>query len=241
MPSTPTTTTPAAENRLLAALPDEDRARLLARSEIVRLDVPRAVHEAHQPIPHVYFPLSGVVSLTSHMDGGDVVEVGLVGSEGMVGLPVFLGADSSPFRAFAQVPGEGRRVATAAFLELVRHGDGVQSVLHRYTHVLLTQTAQAAACNRLHPVEQRLARWLLMTHDRVADDRFPLTHQFLGMMLGVRRASVSIAAGMLQQAGLIRYHRGVIEVLDRAGLEAASCDCYRLIRTEYERVLPPPA
>jgi CRP-like cAMP-binding protein len=234
MPTTP----PTSGNRLVAALPDEDRARLLARSETVRLDVPRAVHEANRPIPHVYFPLSGVVSLTSQMDGGDVVEVGLVGNEGMVGLPVFLGASSSPFQAYAQVSGEGWRLPAAAFMEVVERGGALVAVLHRYTHVLLSQTAQAAACNRLHPVEQRLARWLLMTHDRVADDSVPLTQEFLGMMLGVRRASVTTAAGMLQQAGLIRYHRGAIVVLDQPGLEAAACDCYRIIRAEYERVLP---
>jgi CRP-like cAMP-binding protein len=204
----------------------------------VRLDVPRPVHEANEPISHVYFPLSGVVSLTRQMDGGDVVEVGLVGREGVVGLPVCLGAGASPFRAFAQVGGEGRRVAVAAFREVAAHGDGLRDVLLRYTHVVLTQTAQGAACNRQHPVEQRLARWLLMTHDRAGEDRFPLTHEFLGTMLGVRRASVTVAAGMLQQAGLVRYHRGLITVLDRPGLEAAACDCYRLIRAEHERVLP---
>jgi CRP-like cAMP-binding protein len=238
MPSTPVHTPPAVENRLLAALPASDRARLLARAETVHLDLRRSVHEANETIPHVYFPLNGVVSLTSQMEGGDVVEVGLVGREGVVGLPVFLGVDASPFRAFAQVAGEGRRVAAAAFREVVARGDGLHDVLLRYTHVLLTQTAQAAACNRLHPVEQRLARWLLMTHDRVGEDRFPLTHEFLGVMLGVRRASVTIAAGTLQQVGLIHYHRGQITVLDRPGLEAAACDCYRLIRAEYERVLP---
>ncbi|HZR01119.1 MAG TPA: Crp/Fnr family transcriptional regulator [Chloroflexota bacterium] len=228
----------AAENRLLAALPAPTRTRLVARSEVVALAVRRTLHEADQPIADVYFPLAGVVSLTTITVAGDVVEVGLVGHEGLVGLPALLDAGSSPFRSMVQVGGRARRIAAPLLREETRRDAAFLGLVHRYAHLLLTQTAQAAACNRLHPVEQRLARWLLMVQDRVGDSRFPLTQEFMAMMLGVRRGSVNIAAGMLQHAGFVAYRRGTLTVLDRAGLESAACECYRLIRAEYERLFP---
>jgi CRP-like cAMP-binding protein len=171
------------------------------------------------------------------MEDGRIAEVGTIGNEGMAGLPVFLGAETTPTLAFQQVPGEALRMRVDAFREEVRNDGALTRVLHRYTQALLTQVAQAAACNRLHSIGQRCACWLLMTQDRVGTDEFELTHEFLGQMLGVRRATVTEVAGTLQEAGLITYSRGKITVLDCQGLEAASCECYQVIREEFNRLL----
>ncbi len=170
-------------------------------------------------------------------NAGVFSEVGTIGNEGMVGLPVFLGADQTPTEAFCQVEGEALRMRTDMFREEVKNGGGLVSILHRYTQALFTQIAQSAACNRLHSIEQRCARWLLLTQDRVEPDEFSLTHEFMGQMLGVRRATVTEVAGTLQKAGLITYNRGKITVLDRKGLEGASCECYQIIRQDYDRLL----
>ena len=224
-------------NRLLAALPTEERARLLEKLEPVSLRLKEIVYDVNQPISHVYFPNTGVFSLLTIMQDGAAVEVGTVGNEGMVGLPVFLGADSTPSQAFSQIPGESLRMATDVFKAEVANDGPLPGLLNRYTQGLFNQLAQSAACNRLHSTEERLARWLLMTHDRVGQETFPLTHEFMAHMLGVRRATVTVAAGMLQQAGLIRYSRGRISIVDRPGLEAASCECYEITRAEFERLL----
>jgi CRP-like cAMP-binding protein len=186
---------------------------------------------------HVYFPIGVVISLVTSMEDGTAVELATVGREGMVGLPVFLGTGSLPIQAFGQIPGEALRVTAEAFrAEIKRNGPLVQ-VLNRYMQALFIQVAQVAACNRVHLVEQRRARWLLQTHDRVGADQFLLTQEFLAQMLGVRRAGVSVAAGLLQKAGLIRYARGRITILDRPGQESAACECYRVVRREFDRLL----
>jgi CRP-like cAMP-binding protein len=228
---------PPGENRLLAILPDGDRQRLLPHLERVHLDFKYVVYAPNEPVLHVHFLLTGMISLLTVMDDGSAIEVATVGNEGMIGLPVFLGTGSMPGQAITQIPGNALRMRAEVFRSEVNGGGALHQILQRYTQGLLTQVAQSAACNRLHPMIERCARWLLITHDRVGVDQFPLTHEFLSQMLGVRRATVTVATGALQQAGLIRSHRGRITVCDRAGLEDASCECYRIIRNEYNRLL----
>ncbi len=228
---------PPAGNRLLDSLPRADIERLRPHLEAVSVEISHVVYEPDGPIRHVYFPTSCVISLVTYLEGGTSLEMATIGLEGMVGLPIFLGSDTMPSRAFGQVPGEALRIETDAFrAEIERNGPLVR-VLNRYTQALFNQVAQTTACNRVHPVGRRCARWLLQAHDRVGSDQFLLTQEFLAQMLGVRRSGVSAAAGMLQKAGLIRYARGRITVLDRPGLESASCECYRVIKREFDRLL----
>jgi CRP-like cAMP-binding protein len=226
----------AVENRLLAALPGSAYERLLPALEPVSLSLRQTIYEAEQPIEYVYFVRVGVISMVSVMQDGTIIEVATVGNEGMVGLPVFLGADTIAMHAFVQIPGAAMRMKATALREEVRNGGALAALLQRYTQALLIQIAQGAACNRVHSIEERCARWLLMTHDRVGADEFPLTQKFLSQMLGARRASVNRAARVLQQAGFIRYRRGQITILDREGLESAACECYTVIKREYERL-----
>jgi CRP-like cAMP-binding protein len=228
---------PQSRNRLLAALPIRDYQRLHPALETIPLRSREVLYEAGGPIRFVHFPTAGAISLTSSRESDAAVELATVGNEGMVGLPVFLGTGISPVIAICQVPGESLRMPAEVFKDVIRSNDALHGLLHRYTLALLVQIGQGNACNRLHPVEARCARWLLMTHDRVRADQYLLTHEFLAQMLGVRRASVTTAAGHLQQAQLIRYRRGVITVLDRKGLESAACVCYRIIKEEYDRLL----
>lgn len=224
-------------NRLLDALPGEELERLRPHLEAVRLEQREPVYEAGVPIDHVYFPTSGVFSLVTTMRDGSVIEVSTVGNEGMLGLQAFLDGGTMPIGAFSQVSGDSLRMATDTFKREVGAGGGLPVVLHRYVQAVIVFAAQSSACNALHPVRQRCARWMLLTHDRVGSDEFPLTHEFLSEMLGVRRASVTEVAGSLQREGLIRYGRGRMAVLDRAGLEAASCECYGVIRGEFDRLI----
>lgn len=226
-----------AGNWLLAALPPEEYARLAPHLEAIALTFKLVLYEPDAPITHVYFPVEGVVSLVQGEPNGQTVEVATIGNEGMVGLPVFLGLDSTPGRAFVQIVGAAQRMPADVFQREVGAGTPLHALLHRYTQALMVQMAQGAACNRLHPINARCARWLLQTHDRVQSDTFELTQEFLGQMLGTRRAAVNEAAGILQAAGLISYTRGTISVLDRAGLEKAACECYEIIRAQYERAL----
>jgi CRP-like cAMP-binding protein len=228
------------ENRLLAALPKNEYDRLLAQTQDVSVGVRDVLYRANGPIEFVYFPRSGVMSMVVVMDDGGSVEVGMVGNEGLVGVPAFLGTDRSPTQVFCQVGGEMRRMRANVFRAEVRKDGPLQLLVMRYTQALLNTVSQATACNQLHAVEKRCARWLLATHDRVGADEFPLTQEFLAMMLGVRRASVTEAAGALQKAKLVTYHRGRIQILNRKKLEAASCECYRLIRDQLDRLLPAP-
>ncbi len=227
----------AARNRLLAALPEPRLQRLLPALEAVELTWKRPLYEAHAPIRFVHFPLTGVTSLVTAMKDGAVVELATIGNEGLVGLPAFLGVEVSPMTAFVQVPGAALRMRAEVLQEEVRNGGALSEILRRYTQAFFVQLAQSSACNRRHSIDERCARWLLMTHDRVEADEFLLTQEFLSQMLGVRRATVTVAAGLLQKAGLISYRRGRITVLDRGGLEEAACECYRIIKKEYDRLL----
>lgn len=229
----------AVHNRLLGALPDDDRAWLAPHLARVPLAVGDVLAEPGEVLAHVYFPETCILSVISRMADGGAVEVGTVGNEGMVDLAVLLDAEASPNQTLCQMPGDACRLPAAALGEAVDTRPAVRRLLHRYAQAYLTQVAQGAACNRLHGIEQRCARWLLMTHDRVGGaDTFPLKQEFLAIMLGVRRAGVTVAAGALQDAGLIRYRRGSIRVLDREGLEAATCECYGVIRGQFDRLLP---
>ena len=226
-------------NRLLAGLPGDARSDVAAVATLTPLELKKMLFEPGQPIAQVYFPLLGVCSLLSVIgqDGG--VEVATVGNEGFVGLPVFLQATlTSAHMAIVQIEGEALVVESGAFLDLSNSGGSLQVVFARYTQALITQIAQGVACNRLHDVVQRAARWLLMTHDRVDGASFGLTQEFLGQMLGVGRQSVNDAAQRLQRDGLIEYGRGAITVRDRAGLERRACECYAVIRAEFDRLLP---
>ena len=231
-------TTSQISNRLLAALPADELARLRSHLDSVRIDQRDVLFDVEQRIPYVYFPEQGVVSLVSIFDDGGTIEVGTVGSEGIAGLPVFLGEESSTVRAVIQIPGTATRMEAELFVRLAAAPGVLHHLLLRYTQAFMTQVAQTAACNAAHLVEQRCARWLLMTHDRVGDEEFPLTHEFLAFMLGVRRAGVTVAMQALQEAGLIHYTRGHVGIVDREGLERASCECYRVVRAHFERLLP---
>jgi CRP-like cAMP-binding protein len=230
----------APKNRLLSALTPADYKRLAPHMETVHLEMKHPAFEPNQPIEYAYFPLTGIASILTVMKGGKAVEVATIGNEGMVGLPLFLGVNITPSQAFTQVPGDSIRIKAEAFQKEVGRQGGFAKMLQIYTQALLVQISQGMACNGIHSIEQRAARWLLMTHDRVAAQKFPLLQEFLGQMLGARRASVSEVASKLQKAGLIRYSRGVIEILNRAGLEAVSCECYDVIQQEFDRLLGSP-
>jgi CRP-like cAMP-binding protein len=225
-------------NALLAALPVEARGLLTAGTRAVRLEQKRVLWEPREEADHVYFPLSGVISLVTVMDDGDMVEAATVGKEGMAGLHHFLGSRSLPNqRAISQVAGDSLEVDARVFREASQAPGPLRDLLERYALVLVVSTAQEVACNRLHPLEKRCARWLLTTCSQLGQDEFELTQEFLSEMLGVRRATVTMAAGLLQKAGLIRYRRGRIEILAPDRLEQAACECYRVIRSEYDRFL----
>jgi CRP-like cAMP-binding protein len=225
------------ENRLLRALPADVSETLGQQLEVLDMEVRHTISEPDQPSQYVYFPLSAVVSVHTQMHDGVAIEVATVGREGMVGLEIFLGGAQMPASAFCQIAGRAARIGADAFREVVRDSAPLTALLLRYTQATLIQVAQSVACNRVHLLEERCARWLLMTHDRVPGDRFELTQEFLAEMLGVRRPSVSLAASILQRAGFIRYSRGRIEIVDRAGLESAACECYGVIAREYERLI----
>jgi len=232
---------PAPRNRLLTALPPEDLARLRPRLEPVELPLRHTLHAPDEPIGAVHFPETGWVSMLATLDDGDAAEVGVVGREGMVGLPLLFGTDRAPVEAMCQAGGTALRLGAGAFRNALERGPALRALLLRYAMAFNTQVAQTAACNGRHPVEQRLARWMLMAHDRSEGDEFPMTHEFLSLMLGVRRAGVTVAAGALQKAGLIRYGNGRMAIADRPGLEAAACDCHGTVRREFERLLGPAA
>jgi CRP-like cAMP-binding protein len=224
-------------NQLLAALPRREAARLVPRLEPISLDFEETLYEPDELIRHVYFPTSSVIALLLVLEDGSAAEVGRVGDEGMVGLPVFLGVARSQTRAFVQIPGEALRMKARVFRQQIRPGGLLARLLLRYAQALLRHSERLTACNTWHPIEQRLCRWLLITHDRVRADRFGVTQEFLAQMLGVHRKSVTMAARSLQRAGLIRYSRGKLQILDREGLETAACDCYRAIQRHFDQLL----
>ena len=223
------------QNLLLTALNGQGDT-LMSSLELVTLGLRHILYEPDVPIDYVYFPVDGVMSMLAQVEDGIEIEVGTVGNEGMIGLPLFLGSDTTPGRAFSQVPGHAYRLPAAAFKELIQEPSRFTTVLHRYTQALMTQISQGTGCNRVHSNDQRCARWLLQTHDRVGKNEFQLTQEFLGQMLGVRRATVSEVAGRLQADGIIEYSRGLIRIVDRTRLEAVSCTCYGVIRKEYDRM-----
>jgi CRP-like cAMP-binding protein len=200
------------------------------------LQAKQPVYQQGKPLDYVYFPQSGVLSLLVTLKDGSKVEAGTVGNEGMVGLGAMLEAVHEHLSTICQVPGAAVRIKARVFQKAMDRTLTLRRLMHRYTQALMIQFTQGVACNRLHTVEQRCARWLLMTHDRVEADTFQLTQEFLGQMLGVRRASVTVVAGILKKAGLIEYNRGVIRVTDRKGLEKQSCECYEVIRNEVDRL-----
>jgi CRP-like cAMP-binding protein len=237
--ATPHQHQPPIRNGLLAALPPEDLARLRPRLQPVELPFDQTLYPADGRIEAVLFVETGMVSLIATLEDGEQVEVGIAGSEGLIGLPLVFGDDRSLVEARVQMEGTALRMDAAALRDAMEASAALRVLLHRYALFFQAQVTMTAACNARHAIEQRLARWLLIAHDRAGADEFPMTHEFMAMMLGVRRPGVSLAAGVLQKAGLIHYVRGRMAVTDRPGLEAASCECYHTARREFARLLGP--
>ena len=224
-------------NQILNQLPPEEYERLSPHLEPVTLSRGDVLHYPQDPVSHVYFPNSGTVSVMATFADGGGVEVGLVGNEGVFGINVVLGSVTTPHEAMVQLPGDGVRASSDALRREFKQGGQLQDLLLRYTQAFIVQIAQTAACNKVHPLDGRLSRWLLMTCDRATGNELELTHEFIAFMLGTRRAGVTEAAGRLQDTGLIRYRRGHVTILDRRGLEAASCECYPVVKKEFDRLL----
>lgn len=224
-------------NRLLATLPKNEYKRLLPELKTVKLALGEVLYKSGDAIKYVYFPNDSIISLISELSESSSLEVGMVGNEGMVGLGAFMGVNFSSTRALVQGAGTAMRMNSAVVRQEASRLGSLHSLLHRYSHSLLAQVSQSSACNRFHLVDARLARWLLMTNDRLGMEEFPLTQEFLSNMLGVRREGVSKAAGVLQANKLIRYSRGMITILNRRGLEANSCKCYGIIKAETDAYL----
>lgn len=225
------------ENKILAALSTSAYQRLVPHLERVNLPLQQVLYKAGEPITHVYFLNQAIASLVCIQEDGSTVEAGVVSNDGMVGLPVIWGGNSTTTTAFIQVANDGMRMKAEHLIAEFKRGGELQSLLLRYTQALFTQVTQTAACNRLHTIEERLARWLLIVSDRVQSDRFPRTQEFIAQMLGCRRAGVTVAAGILSRAGMISYRRGYITILNREDLENASCECYSIVKNEYARLL----
>ncbi|MGH9967386.1 MAG: Crp/Fnr family transcriptional regulator [Pyrinomonadaceae bacterium] len=227
----------AVKNRLLAALPHEEYDRLQPHLELVHLSTRKTLSEAGDLIEHTYFLNSGMGSLLALTQDGATIEIAMVGNEGMLGIPVVLGAHKTSYRIMVQIPGDAMRIkADVIWAEFKRAGE-LQDLLLRYTHALITQISQSAVCNRFHTVEKRLCRWLLTAHDRVDGNTFHLTQEIISYMMGTPRTGVTMAASTLQDEGLIRYKRGKITIIDRSGLEEAACECYRIVAETLEHFL----
>lgn len=233
---------PPTQNRLISTLPADVYERLRPNLLPVTLSLGEVVYEAGGRPEYVYFPIGAVVSLLYTMEDGATAEVGLTGNDGIVGIALFLGGDTTPNRAIVQIAGGAYKMRASTLQDEFARCGAVQQLLLRYTQALITQISQTAVCNRLHPVEKRLCRWLLLSHDLVQSNELAMTQEFISNMLGGRRESVTVAAARLQDSELIRYSRGHITILDRAGLESAVCECYRIVRKESDRLLgSPPA
>jgi CRP-like cAMP-binding protein len=226
---------PPIRNQLLAALPGRDYKRLLPHLEYVSLPFMEVLYESGEPIKYVYFPHEGLISLLVMMKNETPREVGLIGNEGMLGISVALGMNTTPTRALIQMQGSAMRMKARVLRDEIKHGGALHDILQRYTHALFTQVSQSAACVSSHQVDKRLSRWLIMTHDRAPGDAFEMKHEFMAMMLGVSRSVVTRAAGSLQHKKMIRYIRGQVTVLDRRRLEATACECYKVVKKEYVR------
>ncbi|MFB2768003.1 Crp/Fnr family transcriptional regulator [Pelatocladus sp. BLCC-F211] len=224
-------------NQLLLALPDLEFQRLAPHLEEVPLSLGQVLYEAGENIKHVYFPNRAMVSLIAVLEDGSTTEVGMVGSNGVVGYPAFLGGDLTTTRTIVQVAGTAMKIDTKVLKREFIRGGVLQRRLLLYTQALLTQISQTAACNRHHSLEARLARWLLTAQDHTASDTIQITQEFIAELLGTRRSGVTVAAGLLQQAGIIRYSRGRITILNRLALEATACECYGFIKKEFDRLL----
>jgi CRP-like cAMP-binding protein len=227
----------APANGLLAALPEASRKLLISKTQLVSLSVKDILHHSGDPITAVYFPLTCVISMMTEMKNGATIEIATVGNEGVHGIAPFLGIDEAVALGITQVSGEARRMSVEDFKQAAKSDELFDTILRRYTHALLMQIALSGGCNSLHSVGERYARWLLMMHGRTNMDVFAFTQEFLARMLGVSRARVNIVTGALVQAGLLKHSRNQITVLDWKGLEATSCDCYRIIKQEFARVL----
>jgi CRP-like cAMP-binding protein len=226
------------DNALLAVLPDAERARWLAQLEPVELPLGAVLYEAGNRLTHVYFPTTAIVSLICVMDSGATTEIAIVGNEGVVGVSLFMGGESTTSRAVVQSAGLGYRLKANQMMEEFNRTGPVMYLLLRYTQALITQMAQTAVCNRHHSLDQQLCRWLLLSMDRLRSNELVVTQELIANLLGVRREGVTEAAGRLHAAGLITYRRGHITVLDRAGLERRSCECYAVVKREYDRLIP---
>lgn len=226
------------QNHLLAALPEEDRVRIIPELELVQMSLGDALYESGIQMRHVYFPTTAIVSLLYVMADGASTEIAVVGNEGIVGISIFMGGESTPSRAVVQSAGHAYRLKGQLLKDEFYRGGPMLRLLLRYTQALLTQMAQTAVCNRHHSLDQQLCRWLLLSLDRLRDNDLVMTQQLIANMLGVRREGVTESARKLQNAGLIRYSRGHITVLDRAGLERSTCECYAVVKREYDRLLP---
>lgn len=227
-------------NRLLAALPESEFERLLPDLKLVDLASGQVIYQPGEPITQVYFPHWAIISLILDMENGSTVEVGMVGNDGMTGIPVILGGNTTTTTAMVEVPDIATRINADVLKTEFNRGGMLQNILLRYVQVLYSQVAQTAACNRMHALEERLARWLLLVSEGVQSDDLLLTQEFIAQMLGVRRSGVTVAANALSQSGIISYNRGRINILNRDGLEAASCECYQAIKRESERLLGKP-
>ncbi len=224
-------------NKLLAALPISEYERLIPHFKETNLECGTILYEPYEPINSMYFPITVMISLVSIMENGSTTEIGLIGNEGMIGLPAILGGQFSISRAIVQIEGNGLKINSDIIKEEFDRGETLQKILLLHTQARLTQISQSAACNRQHRIEARLAKWILSVHDCVLNDEIPLTQEFISNMLGVRRSGVTIAANGLQNAGLISYNRGKITILDYEGLENTACECYRLVQNEFIRLL----
>ena len=225
------------ENHLLAALPQDVYESLLPHLEPVSVSLGEVIYESGEQMKQVYFPTNSIVSLLYLMVNGATAEIGVVGFEGMLGVAIFLGGDTTPNRAVVQSAGNAYKMDVQALRDKFEIGGALQLLLLRYTQALITQISQTAVCNRLHSVEQQLCRWLLLSHDRLHSDKLIMTQDLISNMLGVRREGVTMAAQHLKDRGLISYVRGTITVRNRLGLEAAVCECYQVVKTEYDRLL----
>jgi CRP-like cAMP-binding protein len=235
--SHPQELSPSNANRLLAALPAADYERLVPNLKPVTFSLGDVIYESQGRMDYVYFPTTSHVSLLYTMIDGSTAEVGLVGNEGLVGIALFMGGDTTPNQAIVQGAGEAFRMSATAVREEFKRGDDFQLALLRYTQSLIAQISQTAVCNRLHTTEQRLCRWMLMTHDRTHRDELQMTHEFISNMLGIQREAVSISSRRLKDKGAISYVRGRIKILDRAILEKSACECYRVVKAEQDRLL----
>jgi CRP-like cAMP-binding protein len=224
----------AYRNRVLAALPKAELARLRPHLSLVTLKQEQTLLDG--TAPYAYFMETGIASVVVTTEGGSTVEVGIIGMDGVVGIPILLGASGAPGRTFVQIAGSGFRIKARALLEEFERSGDLRRHIHRYMQGFLVQSAQTAACNRLHNIEERLARWLLACRDRMEIDQLHLTHDFLGQMLGAPRTTVTLAAGLLHRAGMIDYSRGVVTIREREKLEATACECYGIVRDEFRRL-----